>query len=111
MKRILLGLCFFAGWTFGQSTLTSVQNGDFFAVGTWDCGLCVPQDGDTVIINHTINMNTGIPYTAGQIRINAAGSLNDGGNNKDMAVVLSIMEQCSVMDSGWTLDSFKIQDL
>ena len=62
MKQILLSLSLIASLSFGQTVITSVQDGDFFGVGTWDCGLCVPTDGDTVIINHNINMNTGIPY-------------------------------------------------
>ena len=57
--------------------MTSVQNGGFWNPLTWDC-TCFPADGDTVIINHSITLSTGIAFTMGQIRINTGASLSDG---------------------------------
>lgn len=86
MKTLFLSfVAFFSFNSFAQQTITSTQNGDFFAFGTWDC-FCLPQDGDTVIINHDVNMNFGIPYTMGQIIVNASGSLKDGGTDKDVYI-------------------------
>jgi hypothetical protein len=110
MKKILLGLALISSSAFGQSTLTSVQDGDFFAIGTWDC-ICVPTDGDTVIINHDINMNTGIPYTAGSITINSTGSLTDGGTDKDIYINGGQLINNGLLEcDGFLLDSGFIQN-
>ena len=85
MKRILLGFALISTVSFGQQTINSVQDGDFFAFGTWDC-FCLPADGDTVNVNHDLNMNFGIPYTMGMITVNASGSLSDGGVDKDIYI-------------------------
>ncbi|MCB9224885.1 MAG: T9SS type A sorting domain-containing protein [Crocinitomicaceae bacterium] len=124
MKNLLLLISLIGTYTFGQTTMTSVQDGNFFGIGTWDCGICVPQDGDTVFINHTITMNTGIPYTAGSITINTTGTLTDGGVDKDIYINGGQLInwgtlECDgfMLDSGFfknigtmTLDSLWIQD-
>ena len=66
-------------------TKTSIQNGDFWNPLTWDC-TCIPQDGDSLIINHDIAMSTGIAYTSGQILINSSGSLDHNSNTHDMYI-------------------------
>ncbi len=70
---------------FGQITMTSIAAGDFYSPATWDC-ICFPADGDTVIINHAVTMSFGIPYTAGQIQINASGSLT---NSTDLDIYIN----------------------
>jgi len=86
MKTLFFALIALATTSiWSQQTITSTQNGDFFAFGTWDC-FCLPADGDTVIIEHSVNMNFGIPYTMGQIIVNSSGSLTDGGTDKDIYI-------------------------
>lgn len=68
--------------TFAQTTLTSIADGDFYALATWDC-FCLPANGDSVIVNHNLNLNFGITYDDGSITVNSTGALNDGGIDKD----------------------------
>lgn len=82
MKNILLFLGLIGSSAFGQTTITSVADGDFFALGTWDC-FCLPANGDSVIINHNVNLNFGITYDDGSITVNSNGTLTDGGIDKD----------------------------
>lgn len=111
MKQFLLALTLISSISFGQTVITSVQDGDFFGAGTWDCGLCFPTDGDTVIINHNINMNTGIPYTMGSITINSSGSLSDGGVDKDIYINGGQFINHGTLDcDGFWLDSGFVQN-
>jgi hypothetical protein len=110
MKRLLLAFGLLTTTAFGQSNLTSVQDGDFFAIGTWNC-ICIPADGDTLVINHDINMNLGIPYTAGQITITVNGSLSDGGVDKDIYINGgTFINHGSVSLDGFWLDSGYVQN-
>ncbi|MEO9532691.1 MAG: T9SS type A sorting domain-containing protein [Crocinitomicaceae bacterium] len=105
MKRILLGFALISSMSFGQQTINSVQDGDFFAFGTWDC-FCLPADGDTVNISHDVHMNFGIPYTMGIITVNASGSLSDGGVDKDIYINGgSFVNNGTVNLDGFWLDS------
>ena len=123
MKRILPVLCLFSSLSFGQTVITSIADGAFYLPTTWDC-TCIPADGDSVIINHTITMNYGIPYTMGQITINSGGKLTDGGVDQSIyinggtLVNLGTLE-CKnlLLDSGYiynsnsfTLDSLLTRD-
>ena len=104
MKKVLLGLTLLASTAFGQ-TITSVQDGNFFGLLTWDC-LCLPTNGDTVIINHDVLMNAGIPYSAGTIIVNTTGSLTDGGVDKDIYINGGEFENHGLVDlDGFWLDS------
>ena len=84
MKKIILALTCFSTIAYGQ-TKTTVQDGNFFALGTWDC-FCLPGNGDTLQINHTVTMNAGIPYSAGQITVGVPGTLTDNGIDKDVYI-------------------------
>lgn len=64
---------------------TTTQNGLFYNPLVWDC-ICVPADGDSLVINHDIQMNFPIYYTSGQIVINPGASLTEDGSNKDIWV-------------------------
>jgi len=57
-----------------QQTVTSVANGPVLNPFVWDC-LCIPADGDTIIVQHDLVMNTDWIYFSGQIRIDPTGSL------------------------------------
>jgi hypothetical protein len=62
MKIILLGFALLSFTVFREQTISSVQDGDLFAFGTWD-NFYLSADGDTVKINHDLIMNFGNPYT------------------------------------------------
>lgn len=79
MRTLLLVIGLISLTAFGQ-VKTTVQNGDFWALSTWDC-FCFPQDGDSLILNHDITLSTGIAYTMGQIYISSSGTLDQGANN------------------------------
>ena len=86
MKKLLLLFAIsLAGILNAQATITSTADGDFYSLSTWDC-FCIPTNGDTVIIEHDVNMNLGILYNSGRIEIMPTGSLSDGGVDKDIAV-------------------------
>jgi len=57
-----------------SQTKTTTQNGDFYNPLIWDC-LCLPANGDDLIINHDVTMNLDIYYNSGSITISASGSL------------------------------------
>tara|TARA_R110002072_G_scaffold238939_1_gene396669 strand:+ start:65250 stop:66257 length:1008 start_codon:yes stop_codon:yes gene_type:complete len=81
MKTILLLVTLLPLISFSQ-TKTTIANGDFYNPIVWDC-FCLPASGDNLIINHDLIMNTDIYYTAGQILINANGSLAEDATGRD----------------------------
>ncbi len=83
MKKLLLFLSLSPMLLLAQQTKTTITNGDFYNPLTWDC-FCVPASGDSLIINHTLGLNTDIYYTAGRITINPSGSLTQGGVDRDV---------------------------
>ena len=83
MKNLLLGLFFAPSLLFAQQTKTTITNGDFYNPLTWDC-VCFPASGDSLIINHTLSLNTDIYYTAGRITITPSGSLIESGGDRDV---------------------------
>ena len=83
MKRILLLMTLVSSLTFGQTVRTSVADGDFFNPTTWT-PFGIPGDGDSLYIDHDVNMTVGIPYTMGRITVNSGGSLSDGGAGYDI---------------------------
>ena len=55
---------------------SSVKDGDFYDISTWDCW-CIPNYSDTVIINHTININADLLFGAESVIIESNGVLKD----------------------------------
>ncbi|MBI3133843.1 MAG: T9SS type A sorting domain-containing protein [Bacteroidetes bacterium] len=64
---------------------TTTGSGNFYNPLLWDC-FCVPADGDSLVINHAMEMTAPIYYTSGQIKINASGSLLEDGSDRDVWV-------------------------
>lgn len=60
------------------SQITSIANGFWGDVGTWDCA-CIPTASDNVTINHTVTLGTSTgnpsPYAGAGVTIGAAGQL------------------------------------
>ena len=59
-------------------TVTSVAAGNFYSPTTWNCA-CIPNDTDTIYVNHTVTLNLGISYSGGLLQVGGGGSLVDGG--------------------------------
>lgn len=74
MKKVLLALIFLPSLINAQTNRVSTSNGNFLNPLIWN-PIGIPASGDSLIINHDVIMNTGIYYTAGQIKIGPAGSL------------------------------------
>ena len=75
MKRIVLLFTFIIPFlSFGQTTRVTTMDGDFYNPLIWS-PVGLPTSGDMLTINHTVNMNLDIYYTAGQILISSSGSL------------------------------------
>lgn len=74
MKKTLLLLAFIIPLGSFSQTKTTTADGNFFNPLIWDC-ICLPANGDNLIINHDVVMNLDIYYTTGTITINAGGSL------------------------------------
>lgn len=105
MKNLFLFLGLIGSTSFAQTTITSVADGDFYALGTWDC-FCLPTTGDSVIINHDLNLNFGITYDDGSITVNASGALTDGGIDKDFYLNGGVFTNHGYVDlDGFWLDS------
>jgi len=84
MKRLLLILLVVP--FFGTSQVrTSTAAGDFLNPLIWN-PIGIPTNGDSLVINHAIVMNTGIYYTSGQILINGSGSLMEDGIDRAMYI-------------------------
>jgi Secretion system C-terminal sorting domain len=81
MKKILL-LAFILPFVSFSQTKTTTQNGDFYNPLTWDC-VCLPANGDDLIINHAVVMNLDIYYNLGTITINANGSLSEDATERN----------------------------
>lgn len=80
MKLTLLTLALVPLTSFSQ-TKTTVDNGDFLNPLVWDC-ICLPANGDTLIINHHLTLNSDIAYDAGSITINSSGLLMEDATNR-----------------------------
>ncbi len=80
MKTLVLFTLFISGIAFGQVN-TSTQDGGFYNPLNWDC-LCLPANGDTLIINHDMTLGAALYYTSGQITVN--GSLTEDGTDRDI---------------------------
>ncbi|MBK7128538.1 MAG: T9SS type A sorting domain-containing protein [Crocinitomicaceae bacterium] len=83
MKKLLLVFSCALALRANSQVQTTTANGLFYNPLIWDC-LCVPASGDSLVINHDLEMNVDIYYTSGQIKINSGGSLIDDGNDFDV---------------------------
>ncbi len=73
MKKLLLFLAVIP--VLGQAqSIQSIANGNFYNPMTWSC-FCIPSNGDSLVINHSVVLDYDLYYTAGQIKINTIGSL------------------------------------
>jgi hypothetical protein len=82
MKRLLLLSSLIPTCSFDQ-VYTTITDGDFYAPSSWDC-TCVPMDGDTLVIDHAINMDAGVLFNSGSITISPGVSISDGGTGMDI---------------------------
>jgi len=86
MKQLLtIVLCTFLFSNLSAQTATSTANGSWLNPTNWDC-FCVPLPGYTVIINHSITLDTDFGYTTGSITVNSAGSLIEDATPRNMSV-------------------------
>lgn len=60
-----------------SKTTTTIKDGNWANASTWDNG--VPNWGDNAIINHTINLNTGVNLGSGDILVNPGANLIQSG--------------------------------
>lgn len=79
MKSIVLAFVFLSAISFSQ-VKTTIQNGNFWSAFTWDCS-CLPANGDSLVVDHTVSLSSGIAYTSGQIYISSSGVIDQGANN------------------------------
>lgn len=63
-----------------QITVSSVADGDWTDPVTWDC-VCVPQNGDTVVVQHEVDLPTDVVHLGGALRITASGALAGSGSS------------------------------
>lgn len=79
MRALLLLSLLCAGAVLrAQSTVSSVADGAWTAAGTWDCA-CVPQTGDTVVVQHAVGLPVDVVHLGGAIRITTSGALIGSG--------------------------------
>lgn len=104
MKKILLFLFILPFCTTAQ-VVSTVADGDFYNPLIWS-DFSVPADGDSLMILHDVNMNFGIPYTAGSITVAVGGKLSDGGTDKDVYINGGQLINHGILDfDGLWLDS------
>jgi hypothetical protein len=65
--------------------VTTTMNGNATNPLTWNC-LCIPMDGDTIIVNHALTLDVDYGYTLGGVQINAGGSVTGNLNTRILAV-------------------------
>jgi hypothetical protein len=85
MKKFYLALILFLfiSLTGTSQTATSVMNGNWTNPLTWNC-TCVPSNGYSVTINHTVTLNTPLLFGTGGITINSAGALIQDATPRDI---------------------------
>ncbi|MBL7899436.1 MAG: T9SS type A sorting domain-containing protein [Crocinitomicaceae bacterium] len=84
MRKIILLSSLISFGSFAQ-VHTTTGAGNFFNPLLWDC-FCVPANGDSLVINHSMQMTASIYYNTGQIKINSTGSLTEDANDRDVWV-------------------------
>lgn len=87
MKKSLLALFALAttAFTADARVVTTTMNGNATNPLTWNC-LCIPMDGDTIIINHALTLDVDYGYTLGGVQINSGGSVTGNLNTRILAV-------------------------
>lgn len=87
MKQLLLSaaMIFSLSGTISARIVTTQANGNATNPFTWDC-LCVPVDGDTIIINHALTLDVDYAFTMGGVQINASGSVTGNASNRIFGV-------------------------
>ena len=83
MKKVLLLVFLIPVLSYAQTNRTTNQDGDFYNPLIWT-PVGLPASGDILTINHAVNMNLDIYYTAGQININSGGSLIEDATPRSM---------------------------
>lgn len=79
MRALLLLSLFCSGALLrAQGTVSSVTAGAWTSAGTWDCA-CVPQTGDTIVVQHSVGLPSNVVHLGGAIRITATGALVGSG--------------------------------
>lgn len=84
MRTIILGASFLSLSAFSQIH-TTTGSGNFLDFTKWDC-FCIPANGDSLVINHNMILNTSIYYNSGQIKVNSSGSLVEDATDRDVWV-------------------------
>jgi hypothetical protein len=83
MKKIyILILSLFSLFTSAQ-TATSIANGNWTNPLTWNCS-CVPTNGYSVTISHSVTLNTSLLFSGGGITIGPNGSLIQDATPRDI---------------------------
>lgn len=86
MKKFLLLLLFFSGWSLSEAqTRTTVANGNATNPLTWDC-MCIPAAGNTIVINHHLTLDVDFAYASGSITVNSGASISGNSPNRILAV-------------------------
>jgi hypothetical protein len=87
MKKSLLALIALATTALAADArvVTTTMNGNATNPLTWNC-LCIPMDGDTIVINHALTLDVDYGYTMGGVQINAGGSVTGNLNTRILAV-------------------------
>lgn len=87
MKHLLLSaaMIFSLCGTLSARIVTTQANGNATNPFTWDC-LCIPIDGDTIIINHALTLDVDYAFTMGGVQINASGSVTGNASNRIFGV-------------------------
>lgn len=74
MKKIFTLSLLFSSLNFFSQAVSSVANGNWTNPATWNC-TCVPINGNSVTISHSVTLNTSMLFNTGGITINNNGSL------------------------------------
>lgn len=74
MKKIFTFSLLLTSLNFFSQAVSSVANGNWTNPATWNC-VCVPINGNSVTISHSVTLNTSMLFNTGGITINNTGSL------------------------------------
>lgn len=87
MKKRFLSMSFscFVLAVSAQTTVTTVNSGNATNPFTWDC-MCIPVDGNNIVINHAITLDSDFAITGGSITVNSTGSITGNSNARILAI-------------------------
>lgn len=94
MKLYLLFIAIFISSMVNAQTATSVMNGNYTNPLTWNC-TCVPTPGYSVVVNHTVTLNTSMSFPSGSLTINSTGKLLQDATGRDI-----LLNGGSILNSG-----------